>query len=144
VPGEPMAHPDVLNISLEVLNQIDFDYLRGTSIDFFEYLNNICELIKCVYYNNNLTLDIIKIDLMYIPHYYLKRLIGALPGKSAIKAIYHTKQKLLRDVLFFFDLLQIRIPDFILDKNLLIKNISKFSGFNFYDDTLYNINEKII
>jgi MoaA/NifB/PqqE/SkfB family radical SAM enzyme len=93
--------PDILHISMDVLNGKKFSSLRGTSISFDIYLQTIIKLIAMVFYHKIEGLALLEIDVMCKFYIGLRRILGALPKESILPEIYYNKNSLYNDLTFF-------------------------------------------
>lgn len=137
--------PDFMNISIESLNSMYFNEIKGTEINYDLYINNIIELIKEIYYQPNNILKMLRLDLMYVTQFELKKISGALTNDKWINMIYHKNDTLYKDVLNFLEIIQTKIPELEIDKARLKNNIDRVIKNRFTnDDILYYINKSII
>jgi MoaA/NifB/PqqE/SkfB family radical SAM enzyme len=137
--------PDKFHISLNVLNKEKFLSLRGTNISIDDYVENIIELIKRMFYKKIDGLNVLKIDFMSLFYSRFKRMIGALPKESILPEVYHSKSELYKDILPFMEKISNAIPEFVFDKQILKKNITKNTAYHVFSGNalIYAIRDNI-
>jgi radical SAM protein with 4Fe4S-binding SPASM domain len=135
--------PDVLHISMDVLNGQKFSSLRGTAISFDTYLQAIIKLISLVFYHNIKGLVLLELDVMCKFYIGLRRVLSALPKESMLPEIYYNKDTLYKDLTFFLERINESIPEFTFVKSMLKKNIDS-GGYYILNKPAYTINDSIV